>query len=157
MFDEMTQRSVVSWTALISGYSRNGYPREALEVFLEMRRSGFRANQFTFGSVMRACTSVMCVQVGKQIQGCVEKSRFCEDLFVQSAFVDFHSKCGKMEDAWGVFERMSRKDVVSWNVLIGGYAVQGLGADAFDMFCSMLRDGMAKFFDLTVRKKHFEF
>ncbi|KAJ8645219.1 hypothetical protein MRB53_006967 [Persea americana] len=112
LFDEMTQPSLVSWTALISGYSRNGYPKEALEVFLEMRRSGFRGNQFTFGSVLR------------------------------SALVDFHSKCGKIEDARGVFERMSNRDVVSWNVVIGGYAVQGLGADAFGMFRLMLRDGM---------------
>ncbi|KAK9139392.1 hypothetical protein Scep_009073 [Stephania cephalantha] len=68
VFDEMYKRNVVSWTAMVSGYSRNGCSREALEVFSLMRRSGFRANQFTYGSVLRACTSLMCLKGGEQCQ-----------------------------------------------------------------------------------------
>ncbi|XP_058072407.1 pentatricopeptide repeat-containing protein At3g20730 [Magnolia sinica] len=142
VFDGMPQRSVVSWTALISGYSRNGYLREALELFLLMRQSGFKANQFSYGSVLRACTGLLCIKSGKQIQGCIEKSQFCGDLFVQSALVDLHSKCGRIEDAIHVFEKMLHRDVVCWNALIGGCTVQGLGDFAFRMLPSMLRDGI---------------
>ncbi|KAF8393868.1 hypothetical protein HHK36_020066 [Tetracentron sinense] len=126
LFDKMPERSIVSWTAMVSGYSQNGYLVEALEVFLVMRRSGFKANQFTYGSVLRACTNLLCLEIGKQIQACIVKSRFFENLFVQSALVDFHSKCGRMEDARYLFVRMSVRDVVSWNSTIGGYAVHGL-------------------------------
>lgn len=142
VFDKMPERSVVSWTALLSGYSQNGQSEEALKVFGTMHRAGVTANQYTYGSALRACTSNICLNRGKQIQGWIQKSRFIDNLFVQSALVDLHSKCGKMEDACYVFEVMTKKDVVSWNAMIGGYAVQGYSNDAFIMFRLMLREGM---------------
>ncbi|KAA8540580.1 hypothetical protein F0562_024501 [Nyssa sinensis] len=142
VFNQMPNRSVVSWTALLSGYSRNGYSEEALMVFSAMHREGVKANQYTYASALRACTSLMCSDRGKQIQGCIQKGRFAANLFLQSALVDLHSKCGKMEDACCVFESMSERDVVSWNAMIGGYTVQGFASDAFRMFRSMLRGGM---------------
>ncbi|KAK4342278.1 hypothetical protein RND71_038094 [Anisodus tanguticus] len=142
MFDKLPERNVVSWTALLSGYSRNGYSQEALNVFVDMRREGVRANQFTYGSVLRACTSVSCMNLGKQIQGCVQKSRFADNLYVQSALVDFNSKCGEMEDAFRVFESMSERDLVSWNVMISGYAFRGYDIDAVLLFRWMFRQGI---------------
>ncbi|XP_043704726.1 pentatricopeptide repeat-containing protein At3g20730 [Telopea speciosissima] len=142
VFDKMSSRSVVSWTAMISGFAQNGYSKDALETFQEMRYSGVKGNQFTYGSVLKACTSMLCLEVGKQIQGCIVKSIFLDNLFVQSALVCLHSQCGRMEDAQYLFERMLERDTVSWNALIGGYAVQGLADDSFGTFQSMLRDGM---------------
>ncbi|KAG5622143.1 hypothetical protein H5410_007361 [Solanum commersonii] len=114
IFDKLPERNVVSWTALLSGYSQNGDSQEALNVFVTMRREGVRANQFTYGSVLRACTSVSGINLGKQIQGCIQKSRFVDNLYVQSALVDFNFKCGEMEDAFCVFESMADKDLTRY-------------------------------------------
>ncbi|KAL3583936.1 hypothetical protein D5086_014997, partial [Populus alba] len=134
VFDRMPERTVVSWSAQISGYSQNGCYQDALLVFLDMLRAGFKANQFTYGSVLRACTGLRCLQRGMQIQGCLEKSRFASNLIVQSALLDLHSKCGKMEDACYLFGMMEERDVVSWNAIIGGYAVQGFSGMNPDLF-----------------------
>lgn len=40
VLDEMTLRNVVSWTAMISTYSQKGYASEALNLFVQMLRSG---------------------------------------------------------------------------------------------------------------------
>lgn len=40
VFDEMPERNVVSWTAMISGYSKRGFADEALTLFVEMLKSG---------------------------------------------------------------------------------------------------------------------
>ncbi|XP_004306585.1 PREDICTED: pentatricopeptide repeat-containing protein At3g20730 [Fragaria vesca subsp. vesca] len=142
VFDRMPERNVVSWTSMVSGYAQSGNYEKALGVFLEMRRAGVRANQFGYGSALKACTGLRALGVGVQIQGCVLKGRFGENLFVRSALVDFHAKCGKMEDACCVFEAMSERDLVSWNAIIGGYAVQGFGEDSLRMFQKMMREGM---------------
>lgn len=142
VFDRMAERNVVSWTSMISGYAQSGSYEKALAVFLEMRQAGFRANQFGYGSALRACTGLRCLEVGMQIQGCILKGKFAENLFVQSALVDFHSKCGKIEDACYLFEAMPEKDLVSWNAIIGGYAVQGFTEDSLQMFRSMMREGV---------------
>ncbi|XP_020539798.1 pentatricopeptide repeat-containing protein At3g20730 isoform X2 [Jatropha curcas] len=142
VFDRMSARNVVTWTAQISGYTQNGYYQDALLFFREMGRAGARANQFTYGSVLRACTGLRCVERGMQIQGCIQKSRFLGNVFVQSALIDLHSKCGNMEDACYLFGMMSERDVVSWNAMIGGYAVQGFSDDSFRMFHSMMREAL---------------
>lgn len=40
VFDEMPERNVVSWTAMISGYTKSGLCSEALNLFVQMLRSG---------------------------------------------------------------------------------------------------------------------
>lgn len=145
VFDRMPHRSVVTWTALISGYSQNADHEEALRVFSAMLGEGMKANQFTYGSALSACTHLLCLERGKQIQGRLQKGRFVDNLFVQSALVDLHSKCGKMEDARSVFDSMETRDLVSWNAMIGGYAAQGLSVDAILVFRTMLREGTTEY------------
>ncbi|EPS65430.1 hypothetical protein M569_09350, partial [Genlisea aurea] len=142
VFDEMSERSLVAWSTLISGYCKCGDDVEALRVFASMHCAGIRANQFTYGSALSACTRLSCSESGNQVHCRVEKSRFVNNLFVQSALVDFHAKCGKIEDSRSVFESMERRDSVSWNVLIGGYAARRLTRNAMLTFCLMLREGI---------------
>ena len=146
VFDGMPERSVVSWTAMVSGYSQNGCFEKALMLFSDMRHCGVKANQFTYGSTLRACTSTRYLDMGMQVQGCIQKGRFVDNLFVKSALVDFHCKCGKMEDASYLFETIKERDLVSWNSMISGYAVQGFADDSFCMFRSMLRGGIFQIF-----------
>ncbi|XP_042472753.1 pentatricopeptide repeat-containing protein At3g20730 isoform X1 [Zingiber officinale] len=142
LFDKMPYRNVVIWTALISGYARCGQAMEALELFSLMRSSGFSGNQFTYGSVLRACTSLGFISNGQQIHGCITKSRFEDNLIVQTALINMHLKCGSVADAGHLFARMEKKDVVTWNSMIGGCAVRGLRDDAFKIFGSMIREGV---------------
>ncbi|KAL7217475.1 hypothetical protein ACSBR2_010847 [Camellia fascicularis] len=64
VFDRMSERSLVTWTALVSGYSQNRDSEEALVVFSAMHRIGVnvKGNQFSYGSALRACTSGYAVQ-----------------------------------------------------------------------------------------------
>lgn len=48
VLDEMPERNVVSWTAMMSGYSQRGYASEALSLFVEMLRSGIFWGIFCF-------------------------------------------------------------------------------------------------------------
>ncbi|GMJ12858.1 hypothetical protein like AT3G20730 [Hibiscus trionum] len=141
VFDKMAERTVVSWTAMISGYSQNGSFENALLVFAEMRKEGFKGNQFSYGSALKACTGLRCFKGGMQIQGCIEKGRFVGNLFVQSGLLDLHAKCGNVEDACRLFYGMEERDLVSWNVMIGGFALHGFAANAFQLLREMIREG----------------
>nr|CAB3470025.1 unnamed protein product [Digitaria exilis] len=142
VFDGMPHRSVVSWTAMVSGYAKNGRPREALELFALMLRCGARPNQFTFGSAARACAGAQCTRNGEQVHACAAKGRFAGDMFVQSALMDMHLRCGSVEDASRLFAEMERKDVVAWNALVRGFVERRHYNDALGLFSSMLRDAM---------------
>ncbi|KAF8380662.1 hypothetical protein HHK36_028152 [Tetracentron sinense] len=64
VFDEMPERSVVSWNSMIMGYGMHGHGRKALEMFLEMEKRGPRPNDATFVCVLCSCTHAGMVLEG---------------------------------------------------------------------------------------------
>ncbi|XVE89295.1 hypothetical protein DITRI_Ditri19aG0191100 [Diplodiscus trichospermus] len=76
-------------------------------------------------------------------------SRRCEKQVLRSGLLDLHAKCGNMEDVSQLFYRMGERDLVSWNVMIGGFAFQGFAKNAFQLLREMMQEGkMPDYFTL---------
>ncbi|KAF9607822.1 hypothetical protein IFM89_001570 [Coptis chinensis] len=43
-------------------------------------------------------------------------------MFINNARLDLYAKCGDMNVARTIFDEMSKRNVVSWSIMIGGYA-----------------------------------
>ena len=71
MFDEMLERDVRSWTMIISGLVQVGSCRMALDMFADMHKEGIVPNQFTFSSVLKCCSRLNEVRMGKSVHGWV--------------------------------------------------------------------------------------
>ncbi|KAI3787010.1 hypothetical protein L1987_41158 [Smallanthus sonchifolius] len=138
LFDEMPQRNLVSWTAMISGFSQNSEFSKAITTFCLMWGSGESPNQFAFSSVIQACSLLKSVRIGKQIHCLAVKVGFSHELFVGSNLADMYSKCGWMVEACMVFEEMPSKDEVSWNSMIDGYSKNGYCEEALVAFRKIL-------------------
>ena len=60
-----------------------------------------------------------------------------------NALIDMYAKCGMLEKAREVLEELPTRNVVSWNVLIVGYAQQGQGHKALVCFKLMQKEKIA--------------
>eukprot|EP01018_Ginkgo_biloba_P004471 Gb_13863 [translate_table: standard] len=134
--------NVNSWTAIIAGYAQNGRWNDALKLFCQMQSAKVKPNTVTVSSVLQACARLEAVERGKQIHGYVIRRGFESDVFVGSALIDMYGKCRNIEYASHVFENMSRRNVVSWNAMIAGYAQNGHVNDAFKLFYQMQMTGV---------------
>ncbi|CAN6452528.1 unnamed protein product [Victoria cruziana] len=141
-FDEMPQRNLVSWTAIISGLSQSGEFREALRFLAEMRMSGWQPSQFALSCVIQACTALGWFRYGKQLHSLILKTGFGSELFVGSNLIDMYSKFGMLVDAQDVFDGMSAKDEVSWTALIDACSKNGEFSEALQAFRKMNLGGM---------------
>ncbi|XP_008230801.1 PREDICTED: pentatricopeptide repeat-containing protein At1g74630-like [Prunus mume] len=141
VFDEMPERDVVSWTAMISAYSQAKYSREALELFWEMNRAGVRPDEVTMVSVISACTDWKDVQTGICIHQYIDENGFAWMVSLCNALIDMYAKCGCMDRAWQVFNKMNQKSLVTWNSMISACANHGNADDAFGLFDSMISAG----------------
>lgn len=130
--------NVVSWTALVSGSSQNGSYRESLEFFSQMQREGIRPNYVTLSSLLRNCGGLSLLQKGKEIHSFSIKNGFIEDVFVATALIDMYCKSGNLKAAYEVFERIENKTLATWNCLIMGFAIYGLGKEVVSLFEQML-------------------
>ncbi|KAG0469574.1 hypothetical protein HPP92_016274 [Vanilla planifolia] len=64
VFCDMHERSVVTWSAMISGLARNGYGREAIDTFNEMIKEGIVPDGQVFTGVLSACSHSGLVNEG---------------------------------------------------------------------------------------------
>ncbi|KAH9313903.1 hypothetical protein KI387_022530 [Taxus chinensis] len=142
VFEKMTQKNVVSWTAMIVGYAQNRQGIEALESLSEMRLVGVEPNSVTITAVMLACADWGFLQQGKLIHDYVVGHGFASNEFVANSLIDMYAKCGNLKDARLVFDRMPQRCIVSWNTMIAGYAQNGYHIEVFDMFNQMQLAGM---------------
>ncbi|XP_057837776.2 pentatricopeptide repeat-containing protein At5g27110-like [Cryptomeria japonica] len=141
LFDRMPQRNVVSWTAMIAGYVQNGLVEKALETFKQMQLAGIKPNSTTFASILPACAKMGALEQGMDIHQSIMVGGFYSDIIVGNALVDMYAKCGSIEKACKLFNRMPQRDAISWNAMIAGYAQNGFFKDAFKIFELMKHSG----------------
>ncbi|XP_050387734.1 pentatricopeptide repeat-containing protein At3g46790, chloroplastic [Argentina anserina] len=145
VFDQMQNRNVVSWSAMIACYSKNARPYEALELFRKMilEAPDLLPNSVTMVSVLQACAALAALEQGKFIHGYILRRGLDSTLPVMSSLVTMYARCGKLELAQQVFNKIKRKDVVSWNSLISSYGIHGYGKRAIQIFEDMINHGVS--------------
>eukprot|EP01018_Ginkgo_biloba_P010349 Gb_07336 [translate_table: standard] len=141
LFQEMPKRDVVCWTTMIAGYAQNGQLEQALKLFRQMQLEGVKPDSNTFLSILPACANSAALEHGIEIHEEIIKCAFQSDVRVANALVDMYAKCGSIENARDMFDKMSQRDVVSWTAMIGGYAMHGCGKEALKLFEEMQQSG----------------
>ncbi|XVE62814.1 hypothetical protein DITRI_Ditri06bG0150100 [Diplodiscus trichospermus] len=146
VFDEMTERSSVTWNAMIKGYcSQRGRAkeccREALMLFRDMLNdvSGVNPNDSTMVCVLSACSQLGELYGGACVHGFIEKSIFGpeHDVFIGTGLVDMYAKCGNIDSALCIFKLMSFKNVLTWTAMGTGLAIHGRGKEALELLDAM--------------------
>ncbi|KAE7998841.1 hypothetical protein FH972_003343 [Carpinus fangiana] len=143
LFDEIPVRDVVSWNAMIAGYAQCGWFEEALAFFEEMRKMNVPPNESTLVTVLSACAQSGSVELGNWVQSWIEDHHgLGSNLRLVNALIDMYSKCGDLETARGLFDGIHQRDVISWNVMIGGYTYMSCYKEALALFRLMLRSNI---------------
>ncbi|KAG6500623.1 hypothetical protein ZIOFF_040471 [Zingiber officinale] len=122
-------------------YAWNGPFGRAVELYQRMLDTGIELNKFTFPFVLKACSALEALADGILIHEHAKKAGLELDVFVSTALLDMYLKCGWLEDAHEVFCRMPQKDVVAWNALVSGYALNGRYQEAVRCLLQMQRTG----------------
>ncbi|KAL8225631.1 hypothetical protein R6Q57_018188 [Mikania cordata] len=138
MFDGMNEKLVVAWNALISGHMHKGLVSKALELSRKMHSLEIRFDEFTYTSILGACASAKLFLHGKQVHGYIIKTvkhPARDFLFsVNNALIALYWKCGKVDDARTIFDRMPIRDLVSWNTILSAYVDVGRIDEARSFF-----------------------
>ncbi|XWS57408.1 hypothetical protein CRYUN_Cryun09bG0171600 [Craigia yunnanensis] len=139
LFDEMTERDVVMWTAMICGYTSCNHHVHAWTLFCEMLNKGVNPNAFTLSNGLKACKTMQCLACGGLVHGVAIKHRLEGSLYVDNALLDMYATCCvSMEDACSGFRDMKKKNMVTWTTLITGYTHRGDVYGGLQFFREML-------------------
>ncbi|KAK9078250.1 hypothetical protein SSX86_002307 [Deinandra increscens subsp. villosa] len=137
-FDQMPVKDSVSWTAMIDGYVKQNKFKEALMLFKNMQDAKVKPDEFTMVSILTACANMGALELGEWVKVCIDKNKIKNDVFVGNALIDMYFKCGEVGKAVDVFKKMPKRDKFTWTAIIVGYAINGFGNEAINMFNEML-------------------
>ncbi|CAK7341869.1 unnamed protein product [Dovyalis caffra] len=141
LFDKMEERDPVSWTVMIDGLAKNGDYKLCFETFRELIRCGSKPDNYSLPSVIRACRDTMGLIMGRSIHCVALKNGLDFDHFVCSTLLDMYAKCGIIDNAKQLFDKMPKKDLVTRTVMIGGYAECGKPNESWVLFDQMRKEG----------------
>uniref|UniRef100_A0ACD5VRP1 Uncharacterized protein n=1 Tax=Avena sativa TaxID=4498 RepID=A0ACD5VRP1_AVESA len=127
-FEEMEDRNIISWTAVISGLALNGFSRKALAWFKAMEESGFKPDKVAILAVLSACRHGGLVQEGMEIFKRIEADYSTEaDMEHYICVVDMLCKCGDLEQAGAVIKGMPfRPSTILWRTFLQGCNKYGM-------------------------------
>ncbi|XP_019098322.1 PREDICTED: pentatricopeptide repeat-containing protein DOT4, chloroplastic-like [Camelina sativa] len=143
VFDEMTERDVISWNSIINGYVSNGLAEQGLSVFVKMLVSGVEIDLATIVSVFAGCADSSLISLGRAVHSFGLKACFSREDRFCNTLLDMYSKCGDLDSAKAVFTEMSDRSVVSYTSMIAGYAREGLAGEAVKLFEQMEEEGIS--------------
>ncbi|XVF48236.1 hypothetical protein PTKIN_Ptkin03bG0173700 [Pterospermum kingtungense] len=148
LFESMELKDRVSWNSILTGFSQIGLSEDALKFFGQMRSLMVEIDHYAFSAVLRSCSDLATLQLGRQVHVLAIKSGFETNDFVASALIFMYSKCGIIQDAQKSFEESPKDCSIAWNSIIFGYAQNGQGNIALDLFY-LMRDRMVRLDHIT--------
>ncbi|KAK2371472.1 pentatricopeptide repeat-containing protein [Trifolium repens] len=138
LFDVMPEKNLVTWNGMISGFLKGRNPGYGLKLFREMGRLGIRGNARTMVCAVTACGRSGRLKEGKSVHGSIIRLFMKSSLILDTALIDMYCKCRRVEVGSKVFERMSNKNLVSWNAMILGHCIHGNPEDGLSLFDLMV-------------------
>ncbi|KAK3205395.1 hypothetical protein Dsin_019441 [Dipteronia sinensis] len=139
---DISLRDEISYNILIVGYSETSNCSESLRLFLEMGHMGMEHDVVSFMGAISACTNIAATKQGKEIHALLVRKHLHTHLFIANSLLDFYSRCGRIDLANKIFDRIPNRDAASWNTLILGYGMLGEVDIAINLFESMRLDGV---------------
>lgn len=145
IFEEISDKDIVSWNTIIGGYARHGFGKEALRIFESMKTSGVKPDEVTMVGVLSACSH----------SGLVDRGTYYFDtmnteygITVNSkhytCMIDLLGRAGRLDDAQNLMKNMPfEPDAATWGALLGASRIYGnteLGEKAAKMVFQMEPD-----------------
>ncbi|KAF9615843.1 hypothetical protein IFM89_026731 [Coptis chinensis] len=137
VFSSMPVKDSVSYNTVIAGFVGNGCFDSGFELFIRMQRERLQATEYSFVTVLNACSHVLDLRRGKQVHGRIVSSKVEGNVFVWNALIDMYVKCGEVDQARWLFDRVVSRNLVSWNSMISGYLRNGRPKECLELFNEM--------------------
>ncbi|KAG0499894.1 hypothetical protein HPP92_004153 [Vanilla planifolia] len=134
VFERMSQRTVVSWNVIISGYAKLGRLDESLNMVSRMHRSNTRLNETTFTCAISCCARYGSCWLGKQLHCLVLKSGFEDFELVGCAMLNMYTSSFEIDYALRLFESFDGRNPLLWSLMLVGFVKCNMMGSALELF-----------------------
>jgi pentatricopeptide repeat protein len=145
VFKTLSCRDVVTWETLMSGLIGSSEHIHAIVCLFEemLVRERIEPTRVGYFSVLKACRDSGDIGYGMHVHSLLVENAARVDPKVANTLIDMYaSDVTSLDDAYKVFVLMPHPDIVSWCVIIDGYAQHDRGDVALALLEKMLALGV---------------
>lgn len=142
LFDRIPKRNLFLWNVLIRGYAWNGPYEVAIALYNQMFDCGLVPDRYTFPFVLKACSALSAIEVGRKIHERVVYTMCETDVYVGAALIDMYAKCCCPQSARRVFDKIEERDAVLWNSMLAAYRQNGHPDESLALCSEMVLAGL---------------
>ncbi|KAG1360865.1 pentatricopeptide repeat-containing protein, chloroplastic-like [Cocos nucifera] len=142
LFDEMAERDIISWNALIAACVANCMPDRVLWLFSWMRHSSFKPNISTLSSLFEAASRFSTSNLAAQIHSYIIKLGHIFDDCIATVLITLYGNCDRIDESKQVFDEVDRRVLVHMNAMASTFVQTGHHADAIKLFKRTRHVGM---------------
>ncbi|BBH04406.1 Pentatricopeptide repeat superfamily protein [Prunus dulcis] len=137
IFKHLENPEILAWNSCLKAFAEGKDPIDAVMLFYQLQSFHVLPDSFTLSFVLKACTRLLDVSNGRVLHGYVEKLGFQSNLFLMNMILNLYALCGEVRDARLLFDKMSHRDVVTWNIMMTQLVKRGDIKEAYDLFSRM--------------------
>ncbi|KAJ6811321.1 pentatricopeptide repeat-containing protein-like, chloroplastic [Iris pallida] len=131
------ERTNFMYNTLIRAHAKSSNPHSAIALFLDMLHSPTPPGRLTFPSLFTAYAQLGLADQGMQLHSLVLKLGFASDTYVRNATLSMYAACGRLAEAYRLFNECASFDIVPFNSMIMGLAKKGLVDESRRLFDTM--------------------
>ncbi|TKY67723.1 Pentatricopeptide repeat-containing protein [Spatholobus suberectus] len=119
---------------MIRAFAKTSFPLQALYIYNHMQTTNVVSDHFTYNFVLKACSRAhrfvqefgkcdefAIVSKGGEVHCTVLKLGFDQDPSIRNSLLYMYSQCGLVHAAQHLFDEISNRSLVSWNIMISAY------------------------------------
>ncbi|KAF2310427.1 hypothetical protein GH714_009931 [Hevea brasiliensis] len=137
LFRDIGRKDLISYNAMISGFTCNGEIESSVRLFREWLGSGEKVNSSSIVGLIPVYSPFGHLLLTNCIHGFCVKSGTVSHSSVSTALTTVYCRLNEMESARQLFDESSEKTLASWNAMIAGYTQNGLTETAISLFQEM--------------------
>ncbi|KAI3911195.1 hypothetical protein MKW92_026097 [Papaver armeniacum] len=134
LFDEIKAQDVIMFNVMVSGYLQAGFTDKALETIRGMIGAGIKPDPATILNLLSLSADCREIRIGKEVHAYIVRQGMGSNVDILNQLLSMYAKLGRIEIARKIFNRITRRDLVSWTSMITSYAQNGYASDALMLF-----------------------
>ncbi|CAL5332630.1 unnamed protein product [Camellia sinensis] len=121
-FAEMSTRTLISWTSMITGFAQHCCSQQALQLFEDMRLVGVRPNKITFVGVLSACSHTGMVDEALAYFEMMKNEYKIKPVMDHFAcLIDMFVRLGHLDEAFEIIKKMDfEPNEFIWSTMVAG-------------------------------------
>ncbi|XP_072959143.1 pentatricopeptide repeat-containing protein At3g16610-like [Typha angustifolia] len=142
MREDGFEPNIYTWNGMIAGCMENGQNELALHMFCRLQSEMLRPDIYTIGMILPICSRLVSIVRGKQVHAYSIRCGYDSDVHIGAALVDMYCKCGDIRLGILSFHRIWKHNLVSYNTMLAGFAMHGLGEEGLALFSQLIQYGI---------------